>query len=233
MARSAAPSLACLGARIEACRACPRLVRFRERLAREGEAKTGQPFWGRPIRGFGDPLARLVLVGLAPAAQGANRTGRVFTGDRSASFLMSALHRAGFANQARSDGRDDGLRLRDAFITAAVRCVPPDNRPTTMEAERCRPYLAEELRLLPRTRVVVALGGFAWEAVRRTSPTVFHVPPPKGGFAHGRRLPIGPGAPVLWGLYHPSPRNVNTGLLTTTMFDQVLDALRRDLGDPP
>ena len=221
-----------LRAVIESCRACPRLTRYRERLAREGLARTGVPHWGRPVAGFGDPGALLAVVGLAPAAQGANRTGRVFTGDRSATFLMAALHRAGFASHPDSVSRDDGLCLRGAYITAAVRCVPPGNHPSPAEARRCRPYLVAELRGLPRLRAVLALGGFAWDNVRRAAGDAYGVAVPRRPFHHGERVPLGPGAPVLWAGYHPSPRNTQTGLLSAGMFDSLLARIRVDLEIP-
>ncbi len=215
--------------RIERCRACPRLVRWREASAREGESKRGGHYWARPVGGFGDPSAGLVLVGLAPAAQGANRTGRVFTGDRSAEFLVSALHRNGFANQPSSVSRDDGLELKGAFMTAAVRCVPPDNKPSPAEFLRCRPYLVEELQLLRGARVVLALGAGAWDQVRRASPSAYGAALPKEKFRHGLRVELPAGAPVLWASYHPSPRNVQTKLLSSEMLDVLLRGVRRDL----
>lgn len=233
--REVAGKLSDLRSRIESCRACPRLVRYRERVAQEGELRTGLTYWGRPVGGFGDPQARLVIVGLAPAARGANRTGRVFTGDRSAQFLTAALHRAGFANQPTSTARDDGLLLRDAFVTAAVRCAPPDNRPSPAETRRCRPYLAEELALLPRRRVLLALGGFAWDQLRAicSTPSAPGGPAPRlPSFAHGRRIGVDEGRRWLWGCYHPSPRNVQTGLFGEAMFDALLDEVRTVLDTP-
>lgn len=187
-----------------------------------------QTYWGRPVPGFGDRRARVVLVGLAPAAHGANRTGRVFTGDRSGDWLYSALHRVGFANQPHSTGRDDGLSLRNAFVTAACRCAPPGNRPTPAELEACAPYLDREIELLDRVRVVVALGKVAWDTViaraRRLDPA--SVPRPRPAFGHGAqtRLPLREGGrpvPVL-GSYHPSQQNTQTRRLTRPMFDAVL-----------
>ncbi|MDE1819386.1 MAG: uracil-DNA glycosylase [Euryarchaeota archaeon] len=224
-----AADLETLDRAIERCRKCPRLVAFREKVSREGQARRGERYWARPITGFGDPTARLILVGLAPAAQGGNRTGRVFTGDRSAAFLMAALHRNGFANQPTSLRRDDGLELVDAYMTAAVRCVPPDNRPSPSEFQRCRPYLVQELGLLPRARVVLALGGGAWDQVRRASAEVYDVPRPREPFRHGLRVELPENAPILWASYHPSPRNVQTGLFSARMMDQLLAKVRRDL----
>jgi uracil-DNA glycosylase family 4 len=179
--------------------------------------------------GFGDPDAELVLIGLAPAAQGANRTGRVFTGDRSARFLVSALYQEGFANQPSSESREDGLRYRGTYLSLAVRCVPPGNRPTPREVHRCRPYLVEELSLLPRVRVLLPLGRIAYDQLRWAAEALYgrsgHFPP----FAHGLRHPIGPGAPVVWASYHPSPRNVQTGLLSESTFRKVLRDLKQDL----
>ncbi|MGA1723869.1 MAG: uracil-DNA glycosylase, partial [Ilumatobacteraceae bacterium] len=157
-----------LARRIEACRACPRLVDWREQIAREKRAAyRNEDYWGRPVSGFGDPNARIVVLGLAPAAHGANRTGRVFTGDRSGDWLFAAMHRAGLANQAESTSRDDGLELSDAWVTAAVRCAPPDNKPSIEERDECAPFLAEELALLNRCQVVVCLGAFGFQAACR------------------------------------------------------------------
>jgi uracil-DNA glycosylase family 4 len=195
-----------------------------------GEERLGTPHWGRPVYGFGDEEGALVVVGLAPAAQGANRTGRVFTGDRSARFLVAALHKAGFANQPTSEARGDGLEYRNAFITLGVRCVPPDNQPTPLEIRRCQPYLVEEFRLLRNARVFLALGRQAFDQTRRALEELHPGtgrPPP---FQHGLRFPLGEGRPVLWASYHPSPRNVQTGLLREESFLSVLRELRADLG---
>ena len=200
---------------------------YRERVARERKkAYRAEEYWGRPVPGFGDPNARLVVVGLAPGAHGSNRTGRVFTGDRSAAFLVGAFHAAGFANQATSTARGDGLRYRDLYLTAAVRCVPPDNRPTPAERATCAPFLERELRSLPETRAILALGGFAWDALREVLPSVYDVPRPGGAFAHGACVPLGPGRPLLWGSYHPSPQNTNTGKLTFGMLVDLLNRIR-------
>lgn len=216
-----------LRSEILGCRQCPRLVAFRERVAREKKKQFRRDeYWARPVPGFGDPNARLVLVGLAPAAHGSNRTGRVFTGDRSAAFLVAALHAAGFANQPHSTSRGDGLRYDDAYLTAAVRCVPPDNRPTPGEKANCLPYLARELGLLAHARSVLALGGFAWDTVCDAVPQLYGVPRPEIGFAHGRCVPLGPGRPMLWASYHPSPQNTNTGKLTNRMFADLLEQIR-------
>ena len=161
-------SLSALGRRIVRCRRCPRLVEWREQVAAEPPRRfAGEDYWARPLPGFGDPAARVVVVGLAPAAHGGNRTGRIFTGDRSGDWLYAALHRAGFANQARSEHRDDGLRLRDAYVTAVNRCAPPGNRPTPAERDNCLPYLVAELRAARARRVLVALGSFAWDGALR------------------------------------------------------------------
>jgi len=210
---------------IIACARCPRLVRYRERVARERKREfRAEEYWGRPVPGFGDPGARLVAVGLAPAAHGSNRTGRVFTGDRSAAFLVRAFYEAGFANQPTSVRRGDGLRYRDLYLTAAVRCVPPDNRPTPAERTNCAPFLARELQLLPEARAILALGGVAWEALREVVPRVYGGDRPDTPFAHGICVPLGAGRPLLWGSYHPSPQNTNTGKLT---FPMLVDLLRR------
>lgn len=218
-----APSLSALAAEIARCRACPRLVAWREEVARtKRRAYLGERYWGRPVPGFGDPLARIALVGLAPGAHGANRTGRMFTGDGSGTFLYAALHRTGLASQPTSVSRDDGLALDDAFITAACRCVPPDNRPLPAELARCAPFLARELAALPRLRVVVALGGIAWNAMLAALSRAGHaVPRPAPRFGHGAVLSL-PGAPALLGSYHPSRQNTQTGRLTPDMLDAVL-----------
>jgi uracil-DNA glycosylase family 4 len=215
-------SLGVLHRRIVSCHACPRLVAWREKVAREKVARfRTQPYWGRPVPGFGDPDARLLVVGLAPGAHGANRTGRVFTGDRSGDFLYAALHRAGFASQPTSTARDDGLSLRDAFVLTTLRCAPPGNSPEPAEIARCAPFLDGEIALLPRVRVVLALGAIAWRAVLD-----HHVraggalPRPRPPFAHGAQLPLG--ARWLLGSYHVSQQNTQTGKLTPAMFDTVL-----------
>ena len=212
---------------VVACRACARLVACRERIARERKREfRDQEYWGRPVPGFGDPHARLVVVGLAPAAHGSNRTGRVFTGDRSAAFLVRGLFTAGFANQPTSTHRGDGLHYRDLYLTAAVRCVPPDNRPAPQERARCAPFLEREFRPLRETRAYLALGGFAWDATLATAAAVHGVPPPAVAFAHGACAPLGPGRPLVWASYHPSPQNTNTGKLTAAMFTDLLQRVR-------
>jgi uracil-DNA glycosylase len=227
-------SLAHLREEVVACRKCPRLVRYRESVARERKREFREvDYWGRPVPGFGDPNARLVLIGLAPGAHGSNRTGRVFTGDRSARFLVGSLYAAGFASQPTSTERGDGLRYRDAYVTAAVRCVPPDNRPSASEWEACRPYLERELRLLTNARAYLALGGFAWESARDALARVYGAPLERTPFAHGACLPIGPGRPLLWGSYHPSPQNTNTGRLTEAMFLDLLARIRAGWGGAP
>ena len=206
------------------CRRCPRLVAWREKVAREKRAAySGEEYWGRPVPGFGDPEAHVVVFGLAPAAHGANRTGRFFTGDRSGDFLFAALHRAGFASKPVSRSRDDGLALDNAWISAAVRCAPPQNRPTPVERDTCLPYAARELGLLD-AKVVVCLGAFAWDAALR----LYRVRP-KPKFAHGAEH--SEGAVTLLGCYHPSQQNTFTGVLTPAMLDAVL-ARAQDLGAP-
>jgi len=222
-------SLADVAREIEACRACPRLVAWRERVARERRrAYRDEEYWGRPVAGFGDPGAWLLVVGLAPGAHGANRTGRMFTGDRSGDFLYAALHRAGLASQADSSSREDGLRLRGAFIAAACRCAPPANRPSPAELTRCAPYLDREVAALRGLRVVLALGAIAWDAalghlVRRG----LALPRPRPRFAHGAELRL-PGAPLVVGSYHVSRQNTQTGRLTAAMFDRVLARVARE-----
>ncbi len=214
-------SLASLAEEIVRCRRCPRLVEWREHSAANPPRRFREDeYWGRPLPGFGDPAARVLVVGLAPAAHGGNRTGRVFTGDRSGDWLYAALHRAGLANQARSEHRDDGLRLIDAYVTAVNRCPPPSNRPTPVERDNCLPYLVSELRLLERLRVVVALGAYAWDgALRGLRGIGEEVPRPKPRFAHGAEVDVGRLA--LLGCYHPSQQNTFTGKLTEPMLDAV------------
>lgn len=217
--------------RIHSCRVCPRLVTHREEVARvKRRAYREETYWGRPLTGFGDPLARLCLVGLAPAAHGGNRTGRVFTGDRSGDFLTAALHRAGYANQPLSRHREDGLQLYDAFMSMAVRCAPPANKPTPEETRTCRPFLREELAVLPRLRVVLALGKFAWDAylavLREDRRLVGQIP----GFAHGTVWQPEGDLPVLVGSYHPSQQNTQTGRLTAAMMDAVFSRIREEMG---
>ena len=209
-------SLERLHQEIIACRRCPRLVEWRERVAREKRAAFRDwEYWGRPVPGFGDAEARLVVVGLAPAAHGANRTGRVFTGDRSGDWLFRALYRAGFANQPTVEHRDDGLELRDAYVLATVRCPPPKNRPTTVERDNCRPFLERELALLQRGRVYVALGGWALGVLATLEDLR-----PRPKFAHGAELAL-PGGRTLLCSYHPSQQNTFTGRLSEEMLDAV------------
>ncbi len=214
--------------RVTGCVRCPRLVEWRERTAREKRrAYRDEEYWGRPVPGWGDPAARLLIVGLAPAAHGANRTGRMFTGDKSGRWLYRALHRAGFASQAESHHRGDGLTLLDCFVTAGVRCAPPDNRPTPDERRNCRSWLEAELDLLPRVRVAVALGGFAYDhALRIYRGRGLPVPVPKPRFGHGREVDLGPDGPVVLASYHPSQQNTFTGVLTEPMLDAVFDRAR-------
>ena len=210
-----------LNRRVTACRACPRLVAWREQVAcAKRAAFRDEEYWGKPITGFGDPRARLLICGLAPAAHGGNRTGRVFTGDRSGDWLFAALHRAGFANQSTSRHRDDGLRLKNCYITACVRCAPPANKPTPEERDTCLAYLVEELPLLTQVRVIVCLGGFAWEGVLRALGSLGLTGQPKPRFGHGAEATVG--CYTLLGCYHPSQQNTFTGRLTEKMLDDVL-----------
>jgi uracil-DNA glycosylase family 4 len=219
-------SIASLRREIIACRACPRLVDWRETVARVKVARfRDQEYWGRPVPGFGDPQARIVIVGLAPGAHGANRTGRIFTGDRSGDFLYAALHRVGLANQPTSVARDDGLELRDVFVIATIRCVPPGNMPLPVEIANCAHFVDAEIDLLPRPRVLLALGAIAWRAcldhlARRGAP----LPRVRPAFAHGARFDVG--QQVLLGSYHVSQQNTQTGRLTPAMFDAVLEAAK-------
>ncbi len=211
------------------CRRCPRLVAWREETARvKRRAYRDWEYWGRPVPGFGDPQARLLIVGLAPAAHGGNRTGRVFTGDSSGNFLYAALYRAGFANQPNSTHRGDGLELLDAYIAAACRCAPPDNKPTRAEMENCRPYLLAELRLLSRLQGIVALGAIGFETVltayRRLGYEI-----PRFKFGHGALYRLGEGLPWILASYHPSQQNTQTGRLTPAMFDSIWQKAREIL----
>jgi uracil-DNA glycosylase family 4 len=224
-----------LAGEVAGCRRCPRLVSWREQVARARRAAFAtEEYWGRPVPGFGDPKARVLLFGLAPAAHGANRTGRMFTGDRSGDFLFAALARTGFANQPVSRNRDDGLALSDAWITAAVRCAPPANRPTPQERERCLPWSVAEMHLLEDVRVVVCLGAFAWDAALRLTAAIAdpgEAPPrPRPRFAHGAEL-TGSRYRML-GCYHPSQQNTFTGRLTEPMLDVVLERARVLAGLP-
>jgi uracil-DNA glycosylase len=189
---------------------------------------TGQPYWARPITGFGDPRARLLVVGLAPAAHGGNRTGRVFTGDRSGDWLYGALHRAGYANQASSTARDDGLALTDAYVSTIVRCAPPDNKPSPTERDRCITFFVRELELLRRVQAIIALGAFAWDGVLRATKELGHMVKPRPAFAHAASVSVGPYA--LLGSYHVSQQNTFTGRLTEPMLDAVFASARAALG---
>ena len=211
-----------LAARIARCRRCPRLVEHRERTATEKVARFRQwTYWGRPVPGFGDPAARILVVGLAPAAHGGNRTGRVFTGDESGNWLYAALHRAGLANQPTSTDRDDGLTLHGAWVTAAGRCAPPANRPTPDELDACRPWLVAETAALTGIRVVVALGRIAHDAVLALERERGHaVARPRPAFAHGAEHVLASGWTVV-DSYHPSQQNTFTGRLTRPMLDAV------------
>jgi len=219
-------SLSALGRRIVRCRRCPRLVEWREQVAAKPPRRfEHDDYWARPLPGFGDPAARLIVIGLAPAAHGGNRTGRIFTGDRSGDWLYAALHRARFANQARSDHHDDGLRLRGAYVTAVNRCAPPGNRPTPAERDNCLPYLVQELQLLERARVLVALGSFAWDgALRALRQLGREIPRPRPRFGHGAEARVGRYALV--GCYHPSQQNTFTGKLTEAMLDDLFARAR-------
>jgi uracil-DNA glycosylase family 4 len=224
-----ADSLKRLAVEVTGCALCPRLVEWRERSAAEPPRRyRGEAYWARPLPGFGDPKAPLAIVGLAPAAHGGNRTGRIFTGDRSGDWLYAALHRAGLANQPTSVSADDGLRLRGAYVTAVNRCPPPQNRPTTEERDNCLPYLVRELRLLRSARVIVPLGSYAWTgtllALRELGA---EVPPPRPRFGHGAEVRIetaDDGRSREWtlvGCFHPSQQNTFTGKLTEPMLDAV------------
>ena len=212
------------------CRRCPRLVAWREEVARVKRASfAGEEYWGRPLPGFGDPAARLLVLGLAPAAHGGNRTGRIFTGDRSGDWLFAALWRAGYANQPTSVARDDGLELSNCFVTAAVRCAPPANRPLPEERDNCQPWLEEELALLAEVDVIVCLGGFAWDvALWVLAARGAEVPRPRPRFGHGAEVVLGDF--VVLGCYHPSQQNTFTGKLTEAMMDDVFGRARELAG---
>ena len=221
-------SLSGLRTTVVSCRQCPRLVKFRESV-KPRASFAGQRYWRRPVPGFGDPKAELVVVGLAPAAHGGNRTGRVFTGDNSGRFLIKALYAAGFANQPRSEARSDGLVYVNCYVTAAVKCAPPGDRPTREEFTECSEFLDAELKLLDHAKVVLALGSFAFRAVldseKRLGNRVIGAK-----FSHGGRYAVS-GGRTLWASYHPSPRNTNTGKLTEGMLTDLLIEIRDVLGD--
>jgi len=222
-----------LNAMVIACRRCPRLVAHRERVAREKVRRyRDEEYWGKPIPSLGDLDARLLIVGLAPAAHGGNRTGRIFTGDRSGDFLYRALHRAGFANQPWSRHRDDGLTVQGCYITAAVRCAPPDNKPTPSELSTCRPFLVEEIGLLRGLRVIVALGRIAFDAFLKGWAEAGQAPPAaRPVFGHGRLARL-PGDVWLIASYHPSQQNTQTGRLSAAMFQRIFARARRLVGSP-
>jgi uracil-DNA glycosylase family 4 len=226
-------ALSSLADEIVECRACPRLVAWREQVAEDKRASfRAQTYWGRPVPGFGDPQARVLVAGLAPAAHGANRTGRVFTGDRSGDWLVAAMFRAGFANQPTSTASDDGLLLHDAYIAAAVRCAPPANRPTPTERDRCLPYLVRELDALAAVKVIVVLGGFAYEAVGRVLAAAGSpLPVPRPKFGHG--VEVTTDRAVVLACYHPSQQNTFTGRLTEPMLDDVFVRARALAGAVP
>jgi uracil-DNA glycosylase len=212
---------------VAACRACPRLVEWRENVAREKRRAYAEwEYWGKPVPGFGDPGARLLIVGLAPAAHGANRTGRVFTGDRSGDWLYAALHATGFASQPTATHRDDGLQLCDAYVTAAVKCAPPANKPLPEERDRCQPFLVRELDALFRARAIVCLGRFGWDATLRLLAERGHpLPRPRPVFGHAAEAEVGPYR--LIASYHPSQQNTFTGVLTMEMLEDVFRRARR------
>jgi uracil-DNA glycosylase family 4 len=218
-----------LNARIITCRLCPRLVAWREQVAREKRrAYLDWDYWGRPVPGFGDRKAALLMIGLAPGAHGSNRTGRMFTGDSSGDTLYAALHRAGFANQPKAKDLNDGMELRGAFITALARCVPPGNKPTAGELSNCRPFLLEEIQLLTNVHVVLALGGMAFNGYLRALQETGHKPP-RIAFKHGGWHELGDQLPILAACYHPSRQNTQTGRLTAAMLDAVFHHIRDEL----
>lgn len=223
---AAGSALAAVTADIVECRACPRLVAWREQVAREKRASfRAEDYWGRPVPGFGDPRARVLILGLAPAAHGGNRTGRVFTGDRSGDWLFAALHRAGYANTPVSERASDGLVLDGAYVAAAVRCAPPENKPTPEERDTCMPFLLRELDALDRLSVIVTLGGFAYDALWKVlTARGDALPKPRPKFGHG--VEVAAERSTILGCYHPSQQNTFTGRLTEPMLDAVFSRAR-------
>jgi uracil-DNA glycosylase len=230
MSNGSAKALAALAEEVHVCRRCPRLVAWREAQAADPPKRyRGEEYWAKPLDGFGDPGARVAIVGLAPAAHGANRTGRMFTGDRSGEWLYAALYRAGFADRPVSEQRGDPLRLRDAYVTAVVRCAPPANKPTPEERDNCLPYLERELQLLGNCRVIVALGSFAWDGALRAARALgAEVPRPRPRFGHGAEADLGHRR--LLGCFHPSQQNTFTGKLTVPMIDAAFERARELAG---
>jgi uracil-DNA glycosylase family 4 len=226
-------SLKVIEQQVASCRACPRLVAWREQVGREKRrAYMEWDYWARGVPGFGDPAARLLILGLAPAAHGANRTGRVFTGDRSGDWLFAALHRAGFASQPTSTHLDDGLALTDVWVTASVKCAPPDNKPLPAERDACFPFAVAELAALPNLRAMVCLGKFAWDnALRLLRDAGYAIPSPLPVFGHAAQARIEPGLTLI-GSYHPSQQNTFTGRLTEPMLDAVFTAARQAIETP-
>ena len=229
----AAATLTDLTRQITACRRCPRLVAHREGIAQtKRPAYAHWDYWAKPVPGFGDPAAPLLALGLAPAAHGGNRTGRVFTGDASANFLIQAMHQAGLANQPISDHKDDGLQYTGVYIAAAVRCVPPGDKPAPDEQRNCLPYLTQEMRLLPNLRVILALGQIAFQAALRALAALQHPqtpaaqPRPRGKFRHGQIYRFAPETPIIIACYHPSPRNTNTGKLSMQQLIETLQTAK-------
>jgi uracil-DNA glycosylase family 4 len=229
--RSRAAALLEISAEVVECRKCPRLVAWREAAAAAPPRRyAGESYWARPLPGFGDPDARVLIVGLAPAAHGGNRTGRIFTGDRSGDFLFSALHRTGFANQPTSEHRDDGLRLNGAYIAAVNRCPPPGNKPTPLERDTCLPYLVRELEALELVRVIVPLGAFAWDGALRAAAALEHRVKPRPAFGHGKEAAVGPWR--LLGAFHPSQQNTFTRKLTPEMLEEAFARARELAAEP-
>jgi uracil-DNA glycosylase len=214
--------------RVIQCRRCPRLVKYREEVARDKKKEfIDWIYWGKPVPGFGDPQAALLIVGLAPAAHGGNRTGRVFTGDRSGDFLYKALHKVGLANQATSKNTNDGLRLDGAYVTAAVKCAPPDNKPTPQETLICSNYLAEEISALRNLRAILCLGQFAYNSVLQVIVARYNLNLTRPKFGHGAIIEFGQGIPAIFCSFHPSPRNTQTGKLTEQMFLALLRKIQK------
>ena len=231
---SSGDALKALEDEVVSCRNCPRLVAYRTQVAGEKKPQFAQwTYWGRPVPGFGDPIASLVIIGLAPAAHGGNRTGRVFTGDRSGDFLIKSLHSAGFANQQTSTSRNDGLTLEGAYITAAVKCAPPDNKPEASEITNCSNFLSRELDILRSSRAILCLGQTAYTATLRALANRLNSQLSLPKFAHGLELYIGESLPRLFVSYHPSPRNTQTGKLTRQMFASLLRRVKKTIRSDP
>jgi uracil-DNA glycosylase family 4 len=211
------------------CKTCPRIVEFRTKVAREKRKQfMDWTYWGKPIAGYGDPSAELLLVGLAPAAHGGNRTARVFTGDKSADFLMKCLHAEGLANQSNSDSLDDGLELKSAFMTTVLKCVPPQDKPTAEELRNCAPFFGTEMKLMKNIKIILALGKIGFDGALKHFRQDYDLKMKDYSFGHDKQYVL-PNGMILWGSYHPSPRNVNTGRMNFDMMTELLQKIKREL----